>query len=300
MKGIKGLSRIDSEKKKMHGWYVRVYGGGKTYAKYFSDHRYGGKNKALVTALHHLEKLTKKVEKKFANFAAYQNQPLYWNKPGKSNQSGLVGIHRCETMSHGREVAYWAATWNERGQRKDKAFYFSNKLRTEEEAKRLAIEYRAQKLIELSGGKLAPKKRRGRQKDGEKKPLTTWVPGLVIEDWSPDLSIGSLDYSKEIKKREPLTRKRIDDLQIFLGLASLHFNWEDIDYEFGRGIFKNDIRSRCFWNKEGIRTDVVIENDGRICLHQGTEPDPYYMQHHPELKIKPGRKHMKADFLLNE
>jgi len=41
--GYKNISRIDSKKKNMHGWYVRIFHKGKSNAKYFNDIKSGGK-----------------------------------------------------------------------------------------------------------------------------------------------------------------------------------------------------------------------------------------------------------------
>ena len=147
---MKGLTRVDHDGKKMYGWLVRAYGGGKTFSKYFSDSKYGGREKARERAVTHLEKLQTEVEERFVDFIPRQNMPGYRKRPGTANESGLVGIHRCETVSRGKEVAYWAATWKEDGKPKDKTFYFNNSLRSEEDARRLAIEWRARKIIELS------------------------------------------------------------------------------------------------------------------------------------------------------
>ncbi len=272
---MKGISRIDSEKKKMHGWYVRVYGGGKTFSRYFSDHRFGGKENALKEAKAHWEKLSKETEQKFTDYSPRQNQPKYRRKPSRVNSSGVVGVHRCETVSRGRNVTYWVATWNEDGKPRDKTFYFSERNRSEEEAKRLAIEWRAKKMLELAGKEKKNGKSRSKAKSVTE--LKRWIPGLVIKEWSPDLHLGEQDIRREIKKLEPFNEKRIEELKAFLGIAIVHFDWEDIDYEFGRGIFKHDIRSRCFWNKKGIRTDIFINEEGRIVLSQGSEPDPFYL-----------------------
>ncbi len=287
MGNMKGISRIDSEKKKMHGWYVRVYGGGKTFSKYFSDHRYASKEEALEEAKKYLEKLTREVRERFSDYSPRQNQPKYRRKPGSANTSGVVGVHRCETVSRGKRVTYWVATWNEGGKRKDKTFYFGEKSRSEEEAKRLAIEWRAKKMLELSGKPVgteetpsepAKKQPKSLRKSGRNNALVSWVAGLIINEWSPSMTVGQEVPNREIKKLEKFNEKRVEDLKAFLGVAAEHFDWDKIDYDFGRGVFKRDIRSRCFWNKEGIRTDVIVDEKGRIVIHQGMKPDKFYLQ----------------------
>ena len=282
MKKVKGISRIDSEVKKMHGWYVRVYGGGKTFSKYFSDHRYESKQQAYDEAVNYLSALTDEIREQYKDYSPRQNQPKYRKRPGTTNTSGVVGVHRCETVSRGKSVTYWVATWNENGKRKDKTFYFGDKNRTEAEAKRLAIEWRARKMRELAGKDvIIANGKHGKKEQPEtgKKQLNSWVAGLSIKEWSPDMSVGQTYADRSIKKRETFNEKRIDDLKQFLGLASEHFDWSKIDYDFGRGVFQRDVRSRCFWSNNGIRTDVIVDEDGHIVIHQGVEPDEYYINH---------------------
>src|SRR4030095_1261558 len=49
--GHKGISRIDSEQKKMHGWYVRVRFNNETRSKFVTDRQHGGKEAALKAPL---------------------------------------------------------------------------------------------------------------------------------------------------------------------------------------------------------------------------------------------------------
>ncbi|PID75739.1 MAG: hypothetical protein CSB23_01915 [Deltaproteobacteria bacterium] len=47
----KDIARIDQETKRTHGWYVRVRYRGKTYAKFFSDRKSGGRYSSLLSAI---------------------------------------------------------------------------------------------------------------------------------------------------------------------------------------------------------------------------------------------------------
>lgn len=47
----KGVSRYDSDKKRMHGWQVRVQWAGEHSYKRFSDEEYGGPDAALEAAI---------------------------------------------------------------------------------------------------------------------------------------------------------------------------------------------------------------------------------------------------------
>lgn len=48
-----GISRIDQPSKRTHGWFARVYLGGKTLAKFFADKSLGGTRPALAAARAH-------------------------------------------------------------------------------------------------------------------------------------------------------------------------------------------------------------------------------------------------------
>ena len=54
---LKGISRIETSS--TFGWYVRVYRNKKTYSKFFSDSKFGGKDKALEMAISQKEELNK-------------------------------------------------------------------------------------------------------------------------------------------------------------------------------------------------------------------------------------------------
>lgn len=149
MAKIKDISRIDSEISKMNGWYVRVYGGGKTFSKYFSDCKYKSKTGALEAAKAYLEDLQREITEKFKDYNPSESKPKYRQKRHTANTSGVVGVHRSEFVSRGRKMAYWVATWSEDGKSKRKSFRFGTSSRNEVEAKSIAIQWRTQKIREL-------------------------------------------------------------------------------------------------------------------------------------------------------
>ncbi len=278
---MKGLTRVDHEGKQMFGWLARAYGGGKTFSKYFSDRRYGGKEAARKEAVKYLEVLTKEVKEKFADYRRGESQPKYRTRPGSANSSGIVGIHRCETTSRGKPVKYWVATWNEDGRPKDRTFYFSDQpgRRGETEAKRLAIQFRAQKVLDLGHAGRNGKGFSDFKGERKQQPqLKSWVSGIAIKNWSPDISMNFDPTTRRIKKIEPFPVKRFEELCSFLGVICVLFDWDEIDYEYGRGVLAGDLRSRCFWNSRGIRTDVLIDGDGLLVLEQSAKPDPAYLK----------------------
>jgi hypothetical protein len=48
---VKGISRYDSDEKRMHGWQARVQWDGDFVYKRFSDGVYGGSGEALIAAI---------------------------------------------------------------------------------------------------------------------------------------------------------------------------------------------------------------------------------------------------------
>ena len=60
---LKGISRIDQETKRTHGWYVRVDFKGKKYTKFFSDKKSGGKNISHLLAIKWRDTTEKKLGK---------------------------------------------------------------------------------------------------------------------------------------------------------------------------------------------------------------------------------------------
>ena len=59
----KDIARIDQESKRTHGWYVRVRFLGKTYSKFFSDKKCGGRYSSLLSAITWRDKTEKKLGK---------------------------------------------------------------------------------------------------------------------------------------------------------------------------------------------------------------------------------------------
>lgn len=84
--GHKGISRIDQEKRKTHGWYVRVSFNGERRVKFFSDAACGGKEKALEQAVEYRNEAEKELGKPRTNRLVIARNPR--------NRSGITGILR--------------------------------------------------------------------------------------------------------------------------------------------------------------------------------------------------------------
>ncbi|HKP72806.1 MAG TPA: hypothetical protein VJT82_07705 [Pyrinomonadaceae bacterium] len=93
--GHKGISRIDSAQKKMHGWYVRVRFSNETRSKFFSDKANGGKEAALERAVECRNKLEQELGKPRTDWVIVGNNPR--------NNSGVVGVRRTVKKYKGKD-----------------------------------------------------------------------------------------------------------------------------------------------------------------------------------------------------
>ncbi|MDX2214898.1 MAG: AP2/ERF family transcription factor [Oculatellaceae cyanobacterium bins.114] len=126
-----GISRIEQPAKKHFGYYVRLMWRGKQYAKFFSDKKYGGKQKALKAAEQYFDELD-------------EQMPLdsQVGRMSVRNTSGIVGVSRTKSASRGHRYEYWQARWGSGDNRKSAKFSIHKY--GEEKAKQLAIEARQQ------------------------------------------------------------------------------------------------------------------------------------------------------------
>jgi len=107
---MKGISRIKS---KTAGWFVRLYRKDKVIARFFSDGKYGGTEKALKVAQAYYRQ-------------AEREHPAPPRKPFRetllrNNTSGYNGISETFTRTRkGEKIPCWNVSW----------YYPSNKLRS--------------------------------------------------------------------------------------------------------------------------------------------------------------------------
>lgn len=131
---IKGISRIDSGS--THGWYVRVYRNGKTYAKLYSDKKYGGSDRALRYAKKAKELAQKSIEK----------EPKKYKKrmvtKTSRNSTGIVGVSKTRKKNRsGNYSEYYQVTWTpEKGVVKNRQW--SIKKYGQREALKMAVDFR--------------------------------------------------------------------------------------------------------------------------------------------------------------
>lgn len=131
----KDIARIDQEEKRTHGWYVRVRYFGKTYSKFFSDGKCGGRYSSLLSALAWRDK----TEKQLGKLRTDRHIVTVSN-----TKTGVVGVRLNEQLN--RYEVSWVNPSGKQGKTsvsirkhgRAKAFELACKIRKEKEAERLA------------------------------------------------------------------------------------------------------------------------------------------------------------------
>ena len=131
----KDIARIDQEVKRTHGWYVPVRFYGKTYSKFFSDRKCGGRYSSLLSALAWRDKTEIKLGKQRTDkhIVTVSN-----------SKTGVVGVRLNEKLN--RYEVSWVTTEGKQGKTsvsinkhgKKKSFELACRIRTKKEAERLA------------------------------------------------------------------------------------------------------------------------------------------------------------------
>jgi len=93
--GHKGISRIDSAAKKMHGWYVRVRFNKQSRAKYIPDRLYASKDASLRAAVECRDELEKELGRPRTDYLVIANS-------GRNN-SGVAGVRRAVRKHKGKD-----------------------------------------------------------------------------------------------------------------------------------------------------------------------------------------------------
>lgn len=83
---------------------------------------------------------------------------------------------------------------------------------------------------------------------------------------------------------EQFDEKQLGHLIKALGYGAQIIDWNDIDYELGRGI--GDGADRSIWGKDGRRIDVFM-GVGTFGASQTEEPDPLYQSYKSDAAIVP-------------
>lgn len=157
---MKGISRIDS--RATHGWFVRCYRNGKTYAKLFSDRKNGGKGKAQKLAKVYRDELNAELEA----IPKKQRQPRIVLSDIR-NTTGELGVSRAvKTGPNGTKHEIYSVSWRP-VPGVQKCTSFSLKKYGEKKAFKLAVDFRRARMREIHGKdfyrKLAAERRKREQ-----------------------------------------------------------------------------------------------------------------------------------------
>jgi hypothetical protein len=139
IESLKGISRIETSS--TLGWYVRVYRNKKTYSKFFSDTKFGGKDKALETAIFQKEELSRMISK-------IPKKPTKRRvvTKDKRNTTGVLGVSRTsKKASNGKSYDCYTVSWRPEP-KVQKSTSFSIKKYGEEKALEMAIELRRKNI----------------------------------------------------------------------------------------------------------------------------------------------------------
>lgn len=139
IESLKGISRIVTSS--TLGWYVRVYRNKKTYSKFFSDTKFGGKDKALETAIFQKEELSRMISK-------IPKKPTKRRvvTKDKRNTTGVLGVSRTsKKASNGKSYDCYTVSWRPEP-KVQKSTSFSIKKYGEEKALEMAIELRRKNI----------------------------------------------------------------------------------------------------------------------------------------------------------
>ena len=131
----KDVARIDQESKRTHGWYVRVRFKGKTYSKFFSDGKCGGRYSSLLAALAWRDA----TEKKIGKIRTDKHIVTVSN-----TSTGVVGVRYNDKLN--RYEVSWVNSVGKQGKTsvsinkhgKEKAFKIACEIRKTKESERLS------------------------------------------------------------------------------------------------------------------------------------------------------------------
>jgi len=144
---VYGISRVDNEVSRTHGWLVTIQRRGVIHRKHFSDGVHGGKQKSFAAAKGYRDEV-------ITNHPPFSMRE-YSNIVKKNNRSGVVGVCRycaSETrdLPEDKQRWFWVASWPLPDGRR-KRVKFSVKKYGEEGAFKMALKARKDALRGLDG-----------------------------------------------------------------------------------------------------------------------------------------------------
>ena len=146
-KSMHGISRMDNDSNRTHGWLVTIQRRGRILRKLFSDMTHGGKIKALAAAKTYRDAI-------IAEYPLFSKQE-HASIQKSNNRSGIVGVCRVvasgtKTLPSQKQRWNWVAAWPLPDGRR-KRVKFSVQKFGEEQARALAIRAREEGLKALEG-----------------------------------------------------------------------------------------------------------------------------------------------------
>lgn len=142
-----GISRIDNENSRTHGWLVTIQRRGVIYRRHFSDGPHGGKLKALAAARAYRDEIVDK----------HPPMPLkeYTAIVKRNNKSGVVGVSKsCSTATQNlppeEQRWFWVAAWPLPNGRRKRVKFSANKY-GDEGAFQLAVQAREEAMAKMTG-----------------------------------------------------------------------------------------------------------------------------------------------------
>lgn len=165
---MKNISRIDQPSKNTFGWFVRIRRDGNKISRFFSDRKYGDRDKALQSAREFRDKNLAEWKK----FAKNYDRSMHL---GKESNIGYPGISYCvKSKTRNNEVylehVFQVSYSPEKGVHKNKSFYIP-KARTKREFKKNyqcrlqdAIRFRDDQMIKIYGARYANYKKSRKDK----------------------------------------------------------------------------------------------------------------------------------------
>ncbi len=144
---IYGITRVDNEVSRTHGWLVTIQRRSRIFRRQFSDGVHGGKARALVAA------------KAFRDAVVAQHPPLSRREHAeirkKNNKSGVVGVCRyCASETRDRAPHerrwFWVASWVQPDGRAKRVKFSANKY-GEEGAFKMAVKARRSAIRKMEG-----------------------------------------------------------------------------------------------------------------------------------------------------
>lgn len=142
-----GVSRVDNDVSRTHGWLVTIQRRGVIYRKHFSDGTHGGKLKSYSAAKLYRDQI-------IARHPPFSMRE-YSNIVKKSNRSGVVGVCRycaSETrdLPQDQQRWFWVASWPLPTGKRKRVKFAVNKY-GEDGAFKLALKARKEAMRHLDG-----------------------------------------------------------------------------------------------------------------------------------------------------